>query len=343
MNTKRRLILGFLLTISTLLTSQIGHSDTTFFFDRRLYKGTFQSYVELYQIARRGNLFQEPLKGPKAIKVTWADFHERLKPFLAKDSKTQGQVGKKITLSDGQVIEPANYYVRDDDSFKYYFEGENGENYLLEDYLAAKKLTKGGNGPWKGKAFGIYQYLLSNKETAKNIGRMTMRGHPKNHWAALDNQMIKDGEINFAPNLKLTFGMTTPEMDEFTHYYDDGERALAKKAVLEDFIKMKGREPSEDGLPHKIIFFEDDPKTIQVVLEVFQKYAQGRFFNIEFGIANLGYESEVEASARPRFYMLNEYGIPRRATEDDIFGDVKKTIGKKPTQCALSLLKVVKK
>ncbi|MBK9295131.1 MAG: hypothetical protein IPM57_11960 [Oligoflexia bacterium] len=321
--------------------------DNTIVENREEFKGSFQGTVELYRVVRRSSLFQEKLAIPDKVQVSWADYDERLKPYLAKNYDEQGIVGKKITLQDGRVIEPAHYYVRTEDSFKFYFPGEKGENYLLEEYAKARK-TRGGN--WKGKAWGLFEHVLSDAENAKNVGFITMRGQTKNEWRNFFKQLINDGHIKNMPNLDWIMGLPKPEFDRFTLHYSVEQRHLAKSAVLEEFIDRLGRVAltekdvvlNPDGTKqepyHFLVFAEDNQETLDRVAKVFQKYAQGKQYRIKFALINTGYQKDVDASGRPRFAVVTSNGTFRRATQAEVLGHSKKA-KTKAEKCALALLK----
>lgn len=351
----QKFLLFSALALITLMSNQ-GYAVQATFFDfdntivenREEFNGSFQGTVELYRVVRRSNLLQGKLNVPEKITVAWSDYDERLKPHLAKDYDQQGTVGKKIKLSDGRVIEPADYYVRTEDSFKFYFPGENGENYLLLEYAKAKKAR---GGQWKGKAWGLFEHVLSKPETAQYAGIITMRGQSKNEWRAFFKELIKDGHIKNMPNLNLIMGLPKPDFDRFTLLYNIEQRHLAKDAILEEFIDRLGRVAltendiilNPDGTKkeayHYLIFAEDNQETLNRVAKVFQKYAQGKQYKIKFGIINTGYQTQVDASGRPRFSIVESGGTFRRATAEEVLGHNNKP-KTKAEKCALELIKV---
>lgn len=347
---------GLVLSAAVLLTSETSLAVSKTFFDfdntvtenREQYSGTFQTHVILYRVTKRANLFQSEINSPAEITVSWADY-ERLKPYLSKTMEGQGgTVGKKIKLTDGRTFEPAHFYVRNDDSFKYFFEGPKGENYLLQDYLRAKAV-RGKAGKWKGKAWGVFQMLMSDPQTAQDTGFITMRAHSKKEWNEFFEQLIKDGEIKYAPNLDMIVCIPRPENDRYTYYYKSDERMMAKVNFLEEYIQMLGRVEVADadyrlgpdgksyGQYSQLIVAEDNQQVHKAFAQLFQKYAQGKQFKIKFGLINTGYQSEVDETRMPRFTFFENNGTARRATVEEVIG--KKKPGNAAEKCALTLLK----
>lgn len=312
--------------------------DNTLFESRKEFNGSFQTKVQLYQVARRANTLQDEIKTPKVIEVSWEDF-ERIYNDLSKSYESNGTVGKKFTLSDGKVIEPANYYARGTDSFKYYYPGENGENYLIEDFKKALKI-KSGN--WKGPAWDLFKHLLSNPETAKNVGIITMRSGTKQlkEFFEFLTTINEGGEplLNHSPNAKLYMTISAPQFDKYTLDYALHDMKLAKADVLENYIQLMGRTELKNSEQHYLVFAEDNQQTNEKVAKVFQKYTQNRIYPIKFGLLNAGNKSEVKNSGRPQFAIVEAGGTFRKATEEEVIGDLKV---KTPTAiCALKLLQV---
>jgi FMN phosphatase YigB (HAD superfamily) len=269
---KKFILSGLLLTLLT--TTQQAQSKVVYVFDfdntlvenREQYKGTFNPKVELYRIDGRQSLLQNPIKSEKTVTVLWSDFHERLKPYLAPNAEEPGMLGKRITLSDGRVIEAGHYYLRFVDSYYSFNEGDGKSNFLLETYHAAKK-AKGSKDAWKGKTWPLFQYLHSSQagHLDADVLILTLRGHSPEEWNSFFKEVKK---VLSALKKTHTLGL-------FTEGYHDHQFRKIKKSGLLDFFSQghhyilfnKRTLKVINSLPKNSVIIDDNPEVIEVLLK----------------------------------------------------------------------------
>ncbi len=305
--------------------------DNTLIETREEYSGSFQTDIELYRVNSRQNMLQNSIGSlPDVLVVSAADL-ERLKKYLGKNENEPGMIGKKITLLDGRIVEPANYFLRPGMSFKNYrsanLNGKKGNNFQ-EDLISAMKVKPSA---WKGPAWELWRTRLSNAETAQNTGTLTIRDQEDEMRETFKDLKGKAILLN-EPNPKFLINLGSAKWDQFTIKHGEEDKHFGKEQFLEEFIRKLGivELTSENTILdpdgkvstpyHYLVFVDDNQKTLNKVAALFQKYSQAKFFNIKFGLVNTGTKTEIRESGRPVFSVVTSFGTFRPARSEEIAG-----------------------
>lgn len=311
--------------------------DNTIVELRKERDGAFSTPIRLFRHEHRSTTLQKKLTGPKEIEVSYIDY-QNLQKYLATDEYNPGALKRQSTLQDGRVITPGHYYLRLPQSYYRFRPGDDGTNYLLEDFKAAEQRVKESNGKstFQGPMWDQMVQMLSTEESAQRFGLVTARGHTEAEWREFFEYLQSKGYVAHVPqNYKLIFNVSLPEFDRF----DDSRMihkvniARRKAGILIDYlIPAIDRMHVGDGLTldantgktkvaqHYLAFGDDQQTTVEAVFDEFQKATQSRRFPIKFGVFNAGNATEIKATNRPVFTIFREDGSIRRAHFGETFG-----------------------
>lgn len=289
--------------------------DNSIVENRKVYNGSFQTPYILFRIDKINPIQSEP-KGPASVEVTSQEF-EQIQQGLAKQLGQTYIPGslKKLKLSSGLSITIGEYAFVDGKSQVYFGESqEKTSNYLLRSFQMAEAtdLSQG----WRGPLWNLMISMLNDRVLAKRFGIVTERGHSKKEWGEFFNYLKIKGYIRFLPNLSNIHNLSRPE------YLLFGNSTSKRKANLISHLALQGlgRSILEDSdykidrngvgveQAHTLLFSDNNPETLEVVLQALEKITTGRYTqrNIKYVIVNTGLDSDVRKSNRPRVFVLTK-------------------------------------
>ena len=135
-------------------------------------------------------------------------------------------------------------------------------------------------------------------------------------------------------------------LPEFEQYGLGGDVARQKVNILMELATRLGRVPlgtsderlhpngKEVGEFHFVIFADDNQETIELAVKECQAMVQSRRVPVKFGIFNMGYRSDIIASGRPQFAIIEPGGTFRQATDLERIGEPAAATGLPTTQGA---------
>ncbi|MBY0369166.1 hypothetical protein K2X33_00670, partial [bacterium] len=214
--------------------------DNTLIETRESAGGTFETPFVLFRIEQRANTLQSPPSGPAEVLLNPIEFH-RNKAYFGKGNGEPGALNREMTLKDGSKITPGEYYLRNPDSYRYFF-STPGRNNVLEDLKAAEK--RDPEGKWKAAFWPNMVEQLSNPESAKHFGLITARGHSKQDWEEFFQYLKEQGHIKYLPNFKLFHNVSLADYDQFSLRWNT---ARQKAGVLAEIVQHLGRLPNQES------------------------------------------------------------------------------------------------
>lgn len=311
--------------------------DGTLVEHRQSRKGSFNAKFIIYRIHQRLNLLQNQATGPEEITITQQDLH-RMKEHLGTGEGRPGSIGREVELIDGTRVQPADYYLRYPDSYRYFREGPAGENRLLQTFKDAEKLAVGAE--WRGPMWNLFADLCATQASANTVAIITARGHSRSEWAELFQYMKQKKYIRFSPDPDMVYNITRPEFDTHSRhggaYGSDPVNVPERKATLirEILTALKRVDPGP-GKRHSVMFAEDDQQNLNRVAQVFREIAFGDYSPVRMTLVNAGLVNEVRDSDRPEVSYIEPGSktfqpLPR----DNFFRQSSTTTVKAPTSRA---------
>lgn len=312
---------------SLATTIVLADFDDTTVETRESFGGTFKTGFKLFRIEYRATTLQPVYNGPPVITVTPVDMH-RIKRYLGEGPAKLGAINRRVNLEDGQVIVPGYYTIRSPDTFEYFMTAPAGENYLLRDFRLAEK--RDPEGAFKGQFWDIMCRILASEKGAEALGFISARGHSLEEWRELFEYLKKRRYIENLPNFDLFHSISLPEYDQYSLRKDV---PVQKVKVLEELARKLGRAPlgprdtrlhpngKEHAPYHYLVFADDKQETIDLAAKLFQSLARSQAVKVKFGLFNMGNRTEVQASQRPQFAIVEPDGTFRHATEDELVGE----------------------
>lgn len=298
--------------------------DNTLVETRESAGGTFETKFVLFRSEQRATTLQDVPTGPKEIELTPIEFHRNL-AYFAKGPGTPGALNREIKLKDGTKVMPGLYYMRNPESFKYFFSTPERNN-VLEDLKDAEK--RDPEGHWKAGFWDTMVQYLNHPESARWFGMITARGHDQKDWVEFFEYLKAQGYIKHLPNFRLFHNVSRAEYDQFSLSWKNSEQ---KKGVLQQVVQhLATVAPTESRLApdgkheepmHFVTFADDNQDTLEAVLRMFQQYAQNKTVRIKFGIFNMGTQTEITATRRPQFAIIKSDGTFRHATDAEKLGE----------------------
>lgn len=298
--------------------------DGTLVESREEYHGSFQTPYILYRIDNRSTTLQNAAEGPEEIEISTSDFQKFRKQFGHGPGRT-GQTNYKVRLEDGREIYPGEYFLISPKSFRYFFEGPEGHNYLLENFKTAEQ-----KGNWKGLYWPLFEQLLSDEEAAKTVGIMTARGQSKKEWKEFFDYLISKGYLKYPPQLDRVYNVSRDEFGAFNPLGSIAKRKLGLfRVIVEPLIRTRLSEndwvlsPDGDELQqlHSVVYADDDPEIIRLFFDQMQKYAQNKLLDAKFSLLNSGLDIDVANTTHPRQMTFREVGTVRLTTAEELLAE----------------------
>lgn len=346
-------LLGSIIWVTTLIIGvaicSANAAELSFFdYDRTIFEpkktnktapGIYDSKVILYLIENRPNLLvQIPPDAPREIEVSSLDLKHKMTRINeiteAEESllaPKDGRIGslEPVKLSDGTVIIPGLYRVEVPASFKYFRESPAGRNYLLEEFKRAEMLEVEGIGTFRGPHWNHMVQMLSDRESAKQFGIITARGHSTREWQEFFNYLLEKGYIKNLPNMRNIHNINRPEYEKYGMGDGDSVRKIGLlKKIAQELTQIKTSDTDnrlhpngqEAGKFHSLFFVDDNQRTLDLAYEELRDYAMRRW-NVKFIIGNSGPDHEVKRSKRPKTYVISDSGTVRPATDFEAYGE----------------------
>lgn len=279
---------------------------------------------------------------PEQIAVSYDEFY-RLQEGWAKSETIAGDLKPALLAYDPlrpkkeRLIIPG-YYRTFDLTFKYYRESRRppGQSYPVNDYIEARERARllGAPYTYKGRAFPLYQAMMSNPETVLNAQRSTSRGHSQAEYWALDDRMVLEGDIASArgPNGERPIVHSLSQPDARTY----GETLVQKKvAVVRGSVEAQFRSA---GSRHRelhpdarraasgeqielntVIVPEDEPYYVAAIAEEMVNLSASYFSDrVKLVLFNCGSDHEVAEARFPWRWTVFFARQARAATESEI-------------------------
>lgn len=283
--------------------------------------GSFDTPYIIYKITKRTFAHQAEIAGPDQIAITHNDF-VRIHDHLS-GQKNPGSVNRVFTLDDGSKIIPGHYETRYPETFDYFMKGSP-----LGEF---KKAEVSSEGTFKGKAWELMREVLSTPEGARSFAILTARGHENYDWMKFWAYLKKQSYIQ---NLPLPQHMFSVNRSDFDHFGSPGDNATRKKNVLVQVLKQLAKtrldkadlvlnpDGSGMGYYHTLVYWEDHPENLSAAVEALTHLVQTQKFPVKVVIGNVGLDSWVKETRRPRWYVITSTGSFRTATELEVRGDL---------------------
>lgn len=295
-------ILGFSTTVFAQVKLRIFDWDNTLVENRQSKSGTFSSKIIIYRINQRLNLLQTQADGPEELHITQQDY-KRIESHLGKGEGRPGSIGREVELDNGLKIQPADYYMRNPDSYRFFREGNSPkENHILNAFKEAELNQNGVT--WQGPLWKYFVELCSTQEGADSVIIATARGHSTDEWDVLFDYMVKKRYIRFKPNSKRVYNLNRPEFDHYSgqggSYGTDLVNVPERKAALvDDLLESIRRIPLPNGEKHEVLVADDDQLNLEAIAKVFRSKAFGNRLSARMILVNAGNVKEVRESSRP--------------------------------------------
>ena len=280
--------------------------DGTLMEDRQVKNGAFNAKFIIYRIHQRLNLLQVQATGPDEIVITQQDYH-KIKDHLGAGEGRPGSIGREVELQNGKKIQPADYYIRNPDSFRYFREGEPGDNRLLQAFKDAEKSAVGTD--WRGPMWNLFVDLCATQKGADSVAIITARGHSKAEWAEFYEYLRQKKYIRFKPDPEMAYNMTRPEFD--THSGQGGAYGAdliniperKAKLIYEILMYLRTVHPGA-GKRHTVMFADNSQDNLDRVAKVFRTIAFGDLSPVKMVLVNVGLVKEVRDSERPEVSVI---------------------------------------
>lgn len=301
--------------------------DNTLLETRKQFEGTFKTPYVLFRIDHRTNVLERTLEGPREIEVTPVDF-EHIRRYLYHPDGDIENRNRLVTLESGEKIRPGQYMLVFPDSYKYFFDGDKGENHLLQAFQ--KTYSRNSQSGWQGPFWQHFTKIMGQEDTARGVRIITARKHSGKNWDAFFKYLVRNKELSRIPNSAFFHNVSHESYDQFSLTHDIAER---KAQLLLQAVINLGRVPlrpedmrlNPDGtgteLSHYVIFADDSQETLERVLPLFQDIVRTKRVPVKIGIFNMGLATAIRDSGRPQYTIIKSDGTFRTATETEMNGE----------------------
>lgn len=306
-------------------------------------KGVFGTPIKLFKLRNLPNRWTEIPNTPDIVEVSQQDLDTILSRFNSITQKNEsilspgegsfGQIHELVKIN-GIEFNPGYYYIKVPESFEYFREAPQGKNYLLESYKKSRELDRTRKGTFRGRYFQAFQELLSRSpESAETVGVLSSRSHSKEEWAALQREMIKDGEIKYKmspSNIHMVgraqdyqqYGMTVDDIET--------RKIEVLKAMILELADVPVAESdrvispngTEEANLHTLHYVENDQSIFLRAIKELRTFAtmrmHGNRINVKIILTNAGTDFDVEKSRLPRHIVIGTNGVYRSAQRGEI-------------------------
>jgi hypothetical protein len=318
------LFVGLTLRGATLIYTDF---DNTIVETRKQFEGTFRTPFVLFRIDDRNSVLERVPDGPEVIEVTPVDYENMRRYLFHKDGDIENR-NRVTTLEDGRKVRPGEYTLVFPDSYKYFFDGPNGENWLLKNYRETVK--RDSSAKWQGPFWNQFVQIMGEDDTSRAVRVITARRHTSEHWDELFAAWVKEKHLPRAPITKYFHNVSYEAYDQFSLSRDIADR---KALLVHQAINNLGRVPlttndmrlNPDGtrseLLHYVVFVDDSQETMNRILPLLQDVARTKRIPVKIGVFFMGLPTTVKESGRPQFSIIKSDGTFRAASPHEIVGD----------------------
>lgn len=301
--------------------------DGTVLEHRKEFGGTFSTPYKLFRIQYREFATQEPIRAPEVIEVDQDQYEKLEKLGVFAQGGRPGRLDVTVTTIDGQTL-PVGLYQKSTEfggEFNTYAYFQDPER-LLKDFKAAEK--KDPSGKWKGFAWDLLMYFLSNPEFA-SAHAMTARPYSPSFFRYLmqkkyaktvqdpENQYFLGGEdADRFGREKGIPSMKVEALKEFVSKIQNIPFGLNDKPILN---------ADGDGWieAFTVVIPENDPLNLVPLVHQLQDFASRKKWSLtplKFVVFNAGTDEEVARTGIPRWSVVTSSGNLRPATDEEILG-----------------------